>query len=135
MAQSNIFTDRLLIPNQTSNFNLYSITLYAKSFIGSSQHLLFARLSFNFNPFELLMHARQWLWSPSRMQELSSFHLVDPNSGVLWWVWYGCYKQWEILIIMKRCIYHFCMSFRKECCFNDFCSVTSFFLSFRLFSL
>ena len=79
MAQSNIFTDRLLIPNQTSNFNLYSITLYATSFTGSSQHLLFARLSFNFNSFELLLHARRGLWSPPSMQELSSFHLVDPS--------------------------------------------------------
>ena len=31
--------------------------------------------------FELLLHARRGLWSPSSMQELSSFHLVDPNSG------------------------------------------------------
>ena len=27
------------------------------------------------------MHATRGLWSPSSMQELSSFHLVDPNSG------------------------------------------------------
>ena len=31
--------------------------------------------------FELLLHARQGLWSPSSMQELSSFHLVDLVSG------------------------------------------------------
>ena len=31
--------------------------------------------------FELLLHARRGLWSPSSMQELSSFHLVDPNCG------------------------------------------------------
>ena len=30
------------------------------------------------------MHARRGLWSPSSMQELSSFHLVDPTSyGVM----------------------------------------------------
>ena len=34
-----------------------------------------------YNTFELLLHARRGLWSPSSMQELSSFHLVDTNSG------------------------------------------------------
>ena len=31
------------------------------------------------NTFKLLLHARRGLWSPSSMQELSSFHSVDPN--------------------------------------------------------
>ena len=34
-----------------------------------------------YHNFELLLHTRQGLWSPSSMQEFSSFHLVDPNSG------------------------------------------------------
>ena len=32
-----------------------------------------------FYTFELLLHARRGLWSPSSMQELSNFHSVDPN--------------------------------------------------------
>ena len=31
--------------------------------------------------FELLVHTKREFWSPSSVQELSSFHLVDPNSG------------------------------------------------------
>ena len=33
----------------------------------------------NNNTFELLLHARRGLWSPSSMQEFSSFHSVDSN--------------------------------------------------------
>ena len=36
-------------------------------------------VDFIYQTFELLMHARRLLWSPSSKQELSSFHLVDPN--------------------------------------------------------
>ena len=36
-------------------------------------------LQYYLSTVELLLHARRWLWSPSSMQELSSFHLVDPN--------------------------------------------------------
>ena len=38
-------------------------------------------LFFYKNTFELLLHARRGLWFPSSMQELGSFHLVNPNSG------------------------------------------------------
>ena len=33
--------------------------------------------------FELPVHTKREFWSPSSMQELSSFHLVDPNSDVV----------------------------------------------------
>ena len=53
----------------------------SKQYIKTYEPLLEKIFDQYFNIFELLLHAGQGLWSPSRMQELWSFHLVEPNSG------------------------------------------------------
>ena len=48
------------------------------------QHYILSDTRLIIFTFELLLHARRGLWFPSSIQELSSFHLVDPkNDGVM----------------------------------------------------